>query len=93
MSFGAAVGMLFLGGGACTLGREPEDIAALIMAFFPRFPISTQDNQYHLQALRHMYSLAVKQRRIEAIDIDSYEKIFIPIRVRILFSCSICSIH
>jgi len=81
MSFGAAIGMLFLGGGACTLGREPEDIAALIMAFFPRFPISTQDNQYHLQALRHMYSLAVKQRRIEAIDIDSSEKIFVPIKI------------
>jgi anaphase-promoting complex subunit 1 len=84
MSFGAAIGMLFLGGGACTLGRGPEDIAALLMAFFPRFPMSTQDNQYHLQALRHMYSLAVKQRRIEAIDIDSREKIFVPIKVRLV---------
>ena len=83
MSFGAAIGVLFLGGGTCTFGREKEDIAALLMAFFPRFPMSTQDNQYHLQALRHMYSLAVKQRRIEAIDIDSNEKTFVPIKVRL----------
>lgn len=82
MSYGAAIGILFLGGGACTFGREPEDIAALLMAFFPRYPISTQDNQYHLQALRHMYVLAIKHRRIDAVDIDTNEKTFVPIKVR-----------
>jgi anaphase-promoting complex subunit 1 len=33
-----------LGGGTCTLGRNPADIAALVTAFFPRFPITTTDN-------------------------------------------------
>ncbi len=81
MATHAAIGLLFLGGGTCTLGQEPEDIASLLVAFFPRFPLTTHDNQYHLQALRHMYSLAVKQRKIEAVDIDSKEKIFVPIKV------------
>jgi len=81
MAINAAVGLLFLGGGACTLGQEPEDIAALLAAFYPRFPSSVQDNQYHLQALRHLYALAVKQRSIEAVDVESGEKIFVPIQV------------
>jgi len=86
MAFAAAIGMLFLGGGTCTIGRQPEDIAALIMAFFPRFPISMQDNQYHLQALRHIYALAVKHRKVEAIDIDNGEKVFVPIEVEYMDS-------
>uniref|UniRef100_A0A7S4MEE8 Anaphase-promoting complex subunit 1 C-terminal domain-containing protein n=1 Tax=Odontella aurita TaxID=265563 RepID=A0A7S4MEE8_9STRA len=81
MTFAAAIGLLFLGGGTCTLGREPEDIAALLLAFFPRFPSISSDNQYHLQALRHFYALAVKKRNIEAIDIDTQEKVVVPIEV------------
>lgn len=81
MAYGAAIGLLFLGGGSVTLGREPSDIAALIAAFFPRFPATSIDNQYHLQALRHFYALAVRNRKIEAVDIDSREKIFVPIEV------------
>ena len=81
MAIGSAIGLLFLGGGTCTLGTEPEDIAALLMAFFPRFPINTTDNQYHLQALRHCYVLAVKRRLLEAIDIDTKEKVFVPLEV------------
>ena len=30
MAFGAAVGLLFLGGGKCTLGNRPDDVAMLI---------------------------------------------------------------
>jgi len=82
MAFGAAIGLIFLGGGACTLGREPEDIAALVMAFFPRFPMSSEDNQYHLQALRHVYVLAVKHHEIEAIDVDTKQPLYLPIKIR-----------
>lgn len=85
MAFGAAIGLLFLGGGTCTFGRGHEDIAALVMAFFPRYPIVTSDNQYHLQALRHFYVLAVKRREIEVIDVDTRDPIYIPIEVRTVF--------
>jgi len=80
-AYGTAVGLLFLGGGSCTLGREPKDIAALIMAFYPRFPSSTSDNQYHMQALRNLYALAVKKRELKAIDVDTGEVVFAPIEV------------
>ena len=44
-AFGAAIGLLFLGGGKCTLGNSPEDVAVLIAAFYPHFPILSSDNQ------------------------------------------------
>lgn len=81
MAYASAIGLLFLGGGSCTLGNEPPDVAALIASFFPRFPVYTHDNRYHLQALRHLYALAVKQRKVEAIDVDSNEKILLPLKV------------
>ncbi len=31
MAFSSAIGLLFLGGGTCTVGREPEDVAALVL--------------------------------------------------------------
>lgn len=79
MIYGMAIGLIFLGGGTCTIGREPEDIAALVTAFFPRFPMTTSDNQYHLQALRHLYTLAVKRRDICAIDVDTNETVHVTV--------------
>jgi anaphase-promoting complex subunit 1 len=84
MTYAAAIGLLFLGGGSCTLGNEPSDIASLVLAFFPCFPTSTCDNQYHLQALRHVYALSVRQRSIETIDIDSNQPVFLPVEVSII---------
>ena len=81
MAFSAAIGLLFLGGGKCTLGSSPGDIAMLIAALYPHYPILSSDNQYHLQALRHLYVLAVHESRIEAIDVDSNEKVCIPIEL------------
>lgn len=91
MTYGAAIGLLFLGGGSCTLGRDPEDIAALVLSFYPRYPSTTSDNQYHLQALRNLYALAVKHRELRAIDVDTGETVFVPIevshdRLTVLFS-------
>jgi len=81
LAYATAIGLLFLGGGTCTLGREPRDIASLIMAFYPRFPSSTSDNQYHLQALRNLYALAVKNREIRAIDVDTGKSVSVPIEI------------
>ena len=53
----------------------------LITAFYPHFPILSSDNQYHLQALRHLYVLAVHERILEAVDVDSHEKVCIPIEL------------
>lgn len=81
MAYGSALGLLFLGGGSCTLGREPADIAALLLSFFPRYPIDTNDNQFHLQPLRHFYALAVRNNELETIDVDTRKPVFVPIEV------------
>lgn len=80
-AFGAAIGLLFLGGGKCTLGSSPQDVAILIASFFPHFPILSMDNQYHLQALRHLYVLASYDRILESVDIETGEKVCVPIEL------------
>eukprot|EP00041_Stephanoeca_diplocostata_P023439 m.576909 g.576909 ORF g.576909 m.576909 type:complete len:1553 (-) comp22291_c1_seq1:277-4935(-) len=59
MAVHAALGLLFLGGGAYTIDTSTNaGIAAVIASLFPQFPNNTVDNRYHLQALRHMYAMA-----------------------------------
>jgi hypothetical protein len=45
-----ALGFLFLGGGARTFGTDDASVAALVVALFPRFPMSPTDQRCHLQA-------------------------------------------
>lgn len=71
MAIHMALGFLFLGGGRFTLRRTPEAIAALVCALFPKFPHTSNDNRYHLQAFRHLYVLAVEPRIFMPRDIDS----------------------
>ena len=78
----SAMGLLFLGGGRATLSRDNESIAALVLAFFPRYPNSTVDNRYHLQALRHLYVLAVDYRILDAIDVDTGNSCLVPMSIR-----------
>ena len=49
MAVHLALGLLFLGGGRLGLASSPGAIAALIIAFFPKFPTHSSDNRYHLQ--------------------------------------------
>lgn len=71
MAIHMAVGFQFLGAGRLTLSRTPESIAALVCALFPKFPIHSNDNRYHLQALRHLYVLATEPRILLPRDIDT----------------------
>ena len=34
MAYSAAIGLLFLGGGSCIIGNDPEDVAALVCIYF-----------------------------------------------------------
>ncbi|XP_077497405.1 anaphase promoting complex subunit 1 [Amblyomma americanum] len=63
-----ALGFLFLGGTELTLSTRPIAIAALLCSLFPRFPIHSSDNRYHLQAFRHLYVLAVEPRHLLPVD-------------------------
>ena len=44
-----ALGLLFLGGGAASLGTSDAAVAALLLALYPRLPTTPQDNRCHLQ--------------------------------------------
>jgi hypothetical protein len=83
MAIGMAIGLLFLGGGRWTLGRSNEAVAALVCAFYPRFPMRTTDNQYHLQALRHVYTLAAEKRSIEVYDAETLEPCYAPLSIEL----------
>jgi len=63
-----AIGFLFLGQCRYTLSTSNIAIAGLLMSVYPCFPGKPQDNRYHLQALRHMYSLACDKRLLVPID-------------------------
>ncbi|PWN32894.1 uncharacterized protein FA14DRAFT_79185 [Meira miltonrushii] len=76
-----AMGMLFLGGGRYTLGSSDIAIAALLIAFFPLYPINAQDNRAYLQAYRHFWILAVEARLLSVKDIRSGETSHTPIDI------------
>ncbi|KAI5304878.1 Anaphase-promoting complex subunit 1 [Ascosphaera pollenicola] len=74
-----AVGLLFLGGGTFTLGTSNLAIASLLCAFYPNFPTNFLDNKCHLQALRHLWVLAVEPRCLVPRDIDTRRAMSVPI--------------
>ncbi|XP_066581363.1 anaphase-promoting complex subunit 1 isoform X2 [Prorops nasuta] len=76
-----ALGFLFLGGGSYTLSNTPNAIAALIISLFPKFPTHSNDNRYHLQALRHLYVLAIEPRLILPRDIDSGQYCYVTVKL------------
>ncbi|KAI0566454.1 Anaphase-promoting complex subunit 1 [Gracilaria domingensis] len=78
-----AIGFLFLGGGCLTFGSSNTAIAGLLCAVYPFFPRATDDNKYHLQALRHLYVLAVEPRCIEPRDVDTGKPCSLDIEVRL----------
>ncbi|KAE8441418.1 hypothetical protein EG329_004974 [Mollisiaceae sp. DMI_Dod_QoI] len=74
-----AIGALFLGGGTFTFGTSNRATAALLVAFYPIFPSSVQDNKSHLQAFRHFWVMAAEPRCLVARDIDTNQPVPIPI--------------
>ena len=45
MAVSMAMGLLFMGGGRFTLSSEPKAVAAMLCAFYPKFPIHSNDNR------------------------------------------------
>lgn len=76
-----ALGFLYLGGGRLSLSTTPDAIAALVCACFPKFPIHSNDNRYHLQALRHLYVLAVQPRLLTPLEMPSMEPCYTNVQV------------
>ena len=83
MALHMSIGLLFLGGGRASLSRSKEATAALVTAFFPRFPRSAEDNQYHLQSLRHLWVLAIHWRGFKTIDVDTGKDVQVPLQIKL----------
>ncbi|XP_075976673.1 anaphase promoting complex subunit 1 [Anticarsia gemmatalis] len=81
MAVHCTIGLLFLGGGRATLSTTPTAVAALLAAFFPKFPTHSEDNRYHLQAFRHLYVLAVEARLILPRDLGTEKLCYAHIQV------------
>lgn len=48
MAINMALGFLFLGSGAFTLGRNKFAVASLLCSLYPIFPKDPSDNRFHL---------------------------------------------
>ena len=64
-----------MAGGGASLRRDPVSIGALVISFCPKFPMRTVDNQYHLQALRHLYVLAVEWRSLVTVEVSTKQSV------------------
>ncbi|EIN05861.1 hypothetical protein PUNSTDRAFT_106906 [Punctularia strigosozonata HHB-11173 SS5] len=78
-----SLGLLFLGGGRFTLGTSDAAVAAMVTAFYPRWAHSSSDNKSYLQALRHLWVLAVEPRCLIARDVDTKEVVYLPIKIKV----------
>ncbi|VDP92949.1 unnamed protein product [Echinostoma caproni] len=83
MVYASVIGLLFLGGGRLTLSNTPEAAAILCISFFPILPDHPGDNWYHLQALRHLYVLATRPRRLCAVDADTGRVVLSEMRAKL----------
>jgi hypothetical protein len=78
MAVSMALGLLFMGLGLYTFSNNNEAIAALLCSFYPFYPTTTNDNRYHLQALRHLWVIAADSRWLMPIDVDKEEPCRVP---------------
>ncbi|KIJ60441.1 hypothetical protein HYDPIDRAFT_43294 [Hydnomerulius pinastri MD-312] len=76
-----SLGLLFLGAGRYTLGTSNAAIACMVTAFFPRFHHVSSDNKSYLQALRHLWVLAVEPRCLIARDVTTREAVYLPVKI------------
>ncbi|KAI1075178.1 hypothetical protein F5B20DRAFT_585586 [Whalleya microplaca] len=76
-----AIGVLSLGCGTQTFNTSNLAIASLLVAFYPVFPDSVQDNKSHLQAFRHFWVLATDPRCLVTKDVATNAPVSVPVSI------------
>jgi len=76
-----AIGLLFMSGGQYTLGSSLLATAALFCSTYPKFPATPADNNFHLQALRHLWVLAAERRCFIPRAVETLQPMLVPIKV------------
>ncbi|KAI1151644.1 hypothetical protein F4825DRAFT_349765 [Nemania diffusa] len=83
-----AIGVLSLGCGTQTFNTSNLATASLLVAFYPVFPDSVQDNKSHLQAFRHFWVLATDPRCLVTKDVATNTPVSVPISIHLKKSSS-----
>ena len=83
MAINMALSLLFMGGGRYTLKTDSLSVALMLCAFYPAFPVDSNDNRFHLQAFRHLYVLASEPRLLLSKDVDTSEFCYVPVEITI----------
>jgi len=78
-----AIGILSLGCGTQTFNTSNLAIASLLVAFYPVFPDSVQDNKSHLQAFRHFWVLATDPRCLVTKDVATNAPVSVPVSIQL----------
>ncbi|UJR26009.1 hypothetical protein I4U23_007355 [Adineta vaga] len=68
-----ALGLLLLGGGRYGLRNDDDAIPILLAAFYPHFPMNSNDNRFHLQIFRHLYVMVCESRLMITKDVTSQQ--------------------
>jgi anaphase-promoting complex subunit 1 len=68
-----AIGILFLGGCRYSLKNDLNSLAIMFIALMPKYPAHANDNDQHLQALRHLACLPAEKRAV--IPVNTNKKI------------------
>ena len=76
-----AIGLLFLGGCRYSLKNDVDSVAIIFIALMPKYPCHPNDNNQHLQPLRHLASLPAERRAI--VPICSQEKVIQTAKIEI----------
>lgn len=83
MAISMSLGLLFTGLGGYTLCTTNEAIASLLCAFYPFYPLKTDDNRYHLQAFRHLWVMAVDSRWLMPFDVADEKPCRVPMKLEL----------
>ncbi|KAI9102463.1 hypothetical protein DFS34DRAFT_609236 [Phlyctochytrium arcticum] len=81
MAVNMALGFLFLGGSTFGFGNSNLSVASLICALYPRYPLSVDDNEGHLQAFRHLWVLAIETRCLVTKDVRTKALCRVPVSI------------
>ncbi|CAF0779487.1 unnamed protein product, partial [Didymodactylos carnosus] len=73
LSVSMAMGLLLLGGGRYGLQNNDDAIPILIAAFYPHFPVHSNDNRFHLQIFRHLYVMVCESRLMITKDASDHQ--------------------
>jgi len=79
-----AIGIIHVAAGRYSFGQSNLAIAAMAIAFFPRYPSTMDDNRSYLQAWRHLWALAIEPRCIATADVDTLKAVVMPMKTTLV---------